>query len=44
MAVTIEQVTHEALSLSEEERARLAHTLLQSLDPVEEETAGVEEA
>jgi len=35
VAVTIEQVTHEALSLSEGERAQLAATLLRSLDPVE---------
>jgi putative addiction module component (TIGR02574 family) len=43
VAVTIEQVTHEALSLSEEERAQLAHTLLRSLDSVEE-TEGAQEA
>ncbi len=43
MAVTIEQVTHEALSLSEEERALLAHTLLRSLDPATG-TEGAEEA
>jgi putative addiction module component (TIGR02574 family) len=36
MATTIEHVTHEALSLSEQERTQLAHTLLRSLDPVED--------
>lgn len=35
MPVTIEQVTQEALSLSDQERAQLAHTLLKSLEPVE---------
>jgi putative addiction module component (TIGR02574 family) len=38
---TIEQVTKNALELSENERANLAHTLLLSLDPIEE---GVAEA
>ena len=41
MSVTIEQLTHEALTLSETERAHLAQTLLQSLEPAEE---GVEQA
>ena len=35
MTATIEQVTHEALTLPEQERAQLAHTLLRSLDPAE---------
>ena len=38
MAATVEQVTHEALTLSEQERAQLAHTLLRSLDPAEDIT------
>jgi len=41
MSATIEQLTHEALTLPETERARLAQTLLQSLEPAEE---GVEQA
>ena len=41
MPFTIEKITHEALTLSEVERANLAHTLLQSLEPAEE---GVEQA
>ena len=36
VATTIEQVTHEALTLSGQERAQLAHTLLCSLDAVED--------
>lgn len=32
MAATVDQLTHEALSLSEQERAQLAHALLRSLD------------
>lgn len=40
MSVTIEKLTHEALTLSETERAHLAQTLLQSLEPAEE---GVEQ-
>ena len=35
MAATVDQLTHEALSLSEQERAQLAHTLLRSLDSAE---------
>jgi putative addiction module component (TIGR02574 family) len=42
MAATIEQLTHDALTLSEAERAHLAQTLLQSLEPGASET--VEEA
>jgi putative addiction module component (TIGR02574 family) len=38
MAASVEQVTHEALTLSEQERAQLAHTLLRSLDPAEDIT------
>ncbi|HEY3901796.1 MAG TPA: addiction module protein [Chthoniobacter sp.] len=41
MAATIDQLTHEALGLNESERALLAQTLLESLEPAEE---GVEEA
>lgn len=42
MAATVEQLTSDALALSEAERAHLAQTLLQSLDsPVE---TGIEEA
>jgi len=41
MAATFEQLTHEALTLSETERALLAQKLLQSLETAEE---GVEEA
>jgi len=41
MPATIEQVTNEALTLSETERASLAQALLQSLEPAEE---GVEQA
>jgi putative addiction module component (TIGR02574 family) len=41
MAATIAQLTHEALTLNESERALLAQTLLQSLESPEE---GVEEA
>ena len=33
---TIEQITHEALTLPEADRAHLAQTLLQSLEPAEE--------
>jgi putative addiction module component (TIGR02574 family) len=40
MPATIEQLTSDALTLPEAERARLAHVLLQSLEPVEE---GVEQ-
>ena len=36
MATTIEGLTHEALGLSEPERASLAQTLLRSLDPDED--------
>ena len=39
--MSVEQLTHEALTLSENERAHLAQTLLQSLEPAEE---GVEQA
>lgn len=31
--LTIEKLTHDALTLPENERARLVHTLLQSLEP-----------
>ena len=41
MSTTIERITHEALTLTERERAHLAQTLLQSLEPAEE---GVEQA
>jgi putative addiction module component (TIGR02574 family) len=41
MPATIENITLEALSLSETQRACLAQTLLQSLEPAEE---GLEEA
>jgi len=41
MSATIEQITHDALTLPETERAHLAQTLLQSLEPAEE---GVEQA
>jgi putative addiction module component (TIGR02574 family) len=34
MSATIEHITEEALALSEEQRAQLAHRLLQSLEPV----------
>ena len=43
MATTVEQVTHDALTLSERERARLAHALLLSLEPAED-SADVEAA
>ena len=36
MSASAEQLTHEALTLSEGERAHLAQTLLRSLEPVEE--------
>ena len=36
MPTTIEQITHEALTLPETDRAHLAQTLLQSLEPAEE--------
>jgi len=42
MAATIEQLTNDALNLNEGERARLAHTLLRSLETASEE--GVHEA
>ena len=35
MAATVDQLTHEALNLSEQERAQLAHALLRSLDSAE---------
>jgi putative addiction module component (TIGR02574 family) len=41
MSATIEQLTLEALTLPETDRAHLAQTLLQSLEPAEE---GVEQA
>ena len=41
MAATIAQLTHEVLALNESDRALLAQTLLESLEPAEE---GVEEA
>jgi putative addiction module component (TIGR02574 family) len=46
MPATIEQVTHEALTLSETERAYLASTLLRSLEPedLDQEEQGVDEA
>jgi putative addiction module component (TIGR02574 family) len=37
MAVTVEQLTNDALTLSEAERAHLAHNLLLSLGPEPEE-------
>jgi len=37
MPATIEQLTHEALTLSEDDRAHLAQTLLRSLEPVADE-------
>lgn len=42
MPATIEQLTHDALTLPETERAHLAQSLLQSLEPSAEE--GVEDA
>lgn len=36
MSAILEQLTHEALTLPETERAHLAQTLLQSLEPIEE--------
>ncbi len=42
MAVTIEQIKHDALTLPETERASLAHALLRSLESPADE--GVEEA
>ena len=42
MPATMEQLTHDALTLSESDRARLAKTLLVSLEP--EAEADVEEA
>ena len=41
MPTSVERITHEALTLPETDRAHLAHTLLQSLEPAEE---SVEEA
>jgi putative addiction module component (TIGR02574 family) len=41
VAATIEQLKQDALALNDAERAMLAQTLLQSLEPLEE---GVEEA
>lgn len=41
MSANIEQLTHEALTLPETDRAHLAQILLQSLEPAEE---GVEQA
>lgn len=41
MSATLEHLTSEALTLPETERAHLAQTLLQSLEPIEE---GVEQA
>jgi len=35
VAATVDQLTHEALNLSEQERAQLAHALLRSLDSAE---------
>ena len=43
MSATIEHITEEALALSEEQRAQLAHRLLQSLDPAKD-AREVEEA
>ncbi len=37
MPVTVEKVAQDALALSERERAKLAHTLLKSLDGVADE-------
>lgn len=36
MPLTVEHVTEEALALSVQERAQVAHALLQSLEPAEE--------
>jgi putative addiction module component (TIGR02574 family) len=46
MPATVEQVTYEALSLSETERAYLAQTLLRSLEPedLDQDEEGVEKA
>ncbi len=41
MSAILEQLTHEALTLPETERAHLAQTLLLSLEPIEE---GAEQA
>jgi putative addiction module component (TIGR02574 family) len=43
MPVTVESITHEALTLSERERAHLAHALLLSLEASDADS-GVEEA
>ena len=43
MPMTLEQVTHEALGLSEDARARLTRTLLESMDAAPSES-GVDEA
>jgi len=43
MVATLEQITHDALTLSDQARARLAHALLQSLDEASDEP-GVAEA
>jgi putative addiction module component (TIGR02574 family) len=42
MGVTFEQLAHDALTLSESERAQLVQTLLRSLEPLAEQ--GVDEA
>jgi len=42
MAATIQQLTHDAFALSDEERAELAQILLRSLEPSSE--SGVDEA
>lgn len=44
MARPIEQIEAEALELDEKDRARLAHSLLLSLEPVLEDEAEVEKA
>lgn len=44
MARPIEQIEAEALELDEKDRARLAHRLLLSLEPVLEDEAEVEKA
>ena len=44
MARTIEQIASEALQLDENDRARLAHQLLVSLEPAVEDRAEIEKA
>ncbi len=37
MSATIEQITHDALTLTENDRAHLAQALLHSLEPVDDD-------